>query len=186
MSPPALEKLCWLENQFLPNPTALFDRLVAEIAWDSRIRARRVASFGVPYNYSGMQWPACPIPAELESVLEMVAARVGFQPNNCLVNFYPDGSSTMGFHRDAITDLEAGTGIAVVSLGAEREIAFRWKNKPEIYRRLLRNGSLLYMTPELQIDWRHGIEAVADEIGGRISLTFRRLIVLPDPSVSRT
>lgn len=168
--------LFWLEDEFLPDSLALFERLAAGVVWDTRIRARKVASFGVPYNYSGMVWPEAPLPADILAVRDRVAARVGFVPNNCLANFYPDGAASMGFHRDATDELAAGTGIAVVSLGADREIAFRPEaDRTRIVRRMLKSGSLLYMSPEMQADWKHGIEPIAGPVGGRISLTFRLL-----------
>ncbi len=94
--------LLWFDECFLTDSLPLYERLVNEIIWDSRIKARKVASFGVPYNYSGTVWPASPIPDMLADVLDRVASRVGFRPNNCLANYYPDGTSTMGFHRNAI------------------------------------------------------------------------------------
>ena len=176
MNPPALDGMYWLEDEFLPDAGSLFASLANSMIWDTRIRARKVASCGVPYNYSGIVWPESPMPPELLPVLERVAAKVGFVPNNCLLNFYPDGRSTMGFHRDSVEELVPSTGIAVVSLGAEREIAFRSEaDKSRVIRRLLTSGSLLYMTPDLQTDWKHAIEATDASVGGRISLTFRRL-----------
>jgi alkylated DNA repair dioxygenase AlkB len=82
----------------------------------------------------------------------------------------------MGFHSDSIAELEPGTGIAVVSLGAERTITFQRiddKMVCESYR--LPTGSLLWMCPEMQAEWRHAILADKDATGGRISLTFRRM-----------
>jgi alkylated DNA repair dioxygenase AlkB len=159
---------------FLPNSHALYEHLAASITWDTRIRARKSASFGLPYNYSGIEWPAAPFPDAIDALLARVAAEVRFEPNNCLANFYPDGKSTMGFHSDSTAELEPGTGIAVLSLGAERTITFRRaddKSVSESHRLL--SGSLLWMSPEMQADWRHAILAEESATGGRISLTFR-------------
>ncbi|MFT5096791.1 MAG: alkylated DNA repair dioxygenase AlkB, partial [Psychrobacter okhotskensis] len=41
----------------------------------------------------------------------------GYLPNNCLVNYYLDGSSKMGFHSDDTSQLADGTGVAILSLG---------------------------------------------------------------------
>jgi alkylated DNA repair dioxygenase AlkB len=166
----------WIEVGFLPDSEALFAHLVTSVAWDERMRTRKAASFGVPYNYSGIEWPAAPFPPILLPVLSRVAQRLGQQPNNCLAHYYPNGTATMGFHSDATEDLEPGTGIAVVSLGAGRTISFRSqrdKQRLEHYR--LPGGSLLYMTPEMQRDWKHAILASATTDRGRISLTFRRM-----------
>lgn len=162
--------------EFLPDSLALYDRLASAVVWDTRIRARKSASFGLPYNYSGLEWPAAPLPGVIVTLVARVSAAVGFEPNNCLANYYPDGASSMGFHSDSTAELESGTGIAVLSLGAERTITFRRiddKTVNEGYR--LPSGSLLWMSPEMQADWRHAILADRNATGGRISLTFRRV-----------
>jgi hypothetical protein len=166
----------WIDETFLRGSEALFGELLTSTVWDERMRARKAASFGVPYNYSGIAWPAAPFPDLRLPVLKRVAERLGQRPNNCLAHYYPDGTSAMGFHSDAIDDLMPGTGIAVVSLGTERAITFRCqhdKQRLEHYR--LPSGSLLYMTPEMQDDWKHAILAAEQIQGGRISLTFRQM-----------
>jgi hypothetical protein len=165
----------WIDDAFLANHKSLFDELVTTIAWDERIRARKAASFGLPYNYSGIEWPAAPFPIVLLPIVEQLEQKLGYRSNNCLAHFYPDGNSTMGFHSDSTDELTPGTGIAVVSLGSERTITFRNQADKKILERyLLRSGSLLYMTPQMQRDWKHGI--LQDENGvGRISLTFRSM-----------
>ena len=165
-----------LLNDFLPNSVSLYEHLAASVVWDTRIRARKSMSFGLPYNYSGIKWPAALFPDVIIPLRTCVATEVGFEPNNCLANFYPDGRSSMGFHSDSTAELEPGAGIAVVSLGAERTITFRRtddKAVSESYR--LPSGSLLWMCPEMQAEWRHAILSDAGTAGGRISLTFRRM-----------
>jgi hypothetical protein len=164
-----------IEDDFVPQSTALFETLVASIAWDRRMRARQAASFGLPYNYSGVVWPAAPFPAEVVPVLRRAGERLHFEPNNCLAHFYPDAASTMGFHADATEELASGTGIAVVSLGAERTITFRSQDRTRPEHYALRSGTLLYMCPDMQADWKHAILPVEGAVGGRISLTFRRM-----------
>lgn len=160
---------------FLSASTSLYKHLEGSVNWDTRLRARKSMSFGLPYNYSGIEWPAAPFPDAITPLLASVAAEVNFEPNNCLANYYPTGDSTMGFHSDSTAELDPGTGIAVVSLGAERTITFRRfdKTASESYR--LPSGSLLWMCPEMQAEWRHAILADATAPGGRISLTFRRM-----------
>jgi alkylated DNA repair dioxygenase AlkB len=166
----------WVEEDFLPDSEALFASLLASVAWDGRMRARRAASFGVPYNYSGLVWPEAPFPPPLVHVLERVSARLGYRPNNCLAHHYPAADSTMGFHRDATDELVPGTGIAVVSLGVEWAITFRSEADRRVQEsHRLPAGSLLYMSPETQAGWKHAILAEEGVTGGRISLTFRRL-----------
>jgi hypothetical protein len=167
-----------LLRDFLPESHALYEHLAASVTWDTRIRARKSACFGLPYNYSGIEWPATPFPDAIAPLLARVSAEVRFEPNNCLANFYPDGKSTMGFHSDSTAELEPGTGIAVLSLGAERTITFRRvDDKSVCEHHSLPSGSLLWMSSEMQADWRHAILAEETATGGRISLTFRRIKV---------
>lgn len=166
----------WVEEGFLPNSQTLFANLLRSVAWDERMRARKAASFGVPYNYSGITWPASPFPEMLLAIRGRLTERLEWEPNNCLAHYYPDGASTMGFHSDATDELEPGTGIAVISLGSERAITFRNQlDRRRLEHYHLPSGSLLYMTPAMQQDWQHAILASEASEGGRISLTFRRM-----------
>ena len=176
MTSPIEEGVAFFLPGFLAGSQVRFDRLAAEVAWDDRIRARRVASFGVPYNYSGTVWPETPMPEVLVPVASAVAAAVGFEPNNCLANYYPDSGSTMGYHSDSVAELEPGTGIAIVSLGAARAISFRREpDRSEVHELVLNSGSLLYMTVAMQSAWRHAVLRSEGVTAGRISLTFRRI-----------
>ncbi|MBA4192389.1 MAG: alpha-ketoglutarate-dependent dioxygenase AlkB [Planctomycetaceae bacterium] len=165
----------WVVDEFLPDTRALFTLLTGTTAWDERMRARKTASFGVPYNYSGITYPVAPVPEPVAALMDRLADRLGYRLNNCLANYYTDGESAMGFHSDSTDGLAPATGIAIVSLGAERSITFQAKaNKLHIAEFSLRSGSLLYMTAEVQNDWKH---AILPQRGatGRISLTFRNV-----------
>jgi alkylated DNA repair dioxygenase AlkB len=163
-----------VESGFAPDGDALFAHLGEATAWDTRMRARRTASFGVPYNYSGITYPLAPVPEPVAALMERLTGQLGWRPNNCLANYYPDGNSTMGFHADETDELEVGTGVAVVSVGAERVITFRSMDKVLTVEYPLPSGSLLSMTAHVQAGWKHAILAQPGA-GGRISLTFRRL-----------
>jgi alkylated DNA repair dioxygenase AlkB len=101
---------------------------------------------------------------------------LGFVPNNCMLNFYEDGNSSMGFHSDSSEELEAGTGVAIVSLGSVRSLVFRSKADKAIEHDYpLQPGSLVGMTKEVQDHWLHAIPKI-EGAGPRISLTFRSII----------
>ena len=68
MQSPIEEGVAFFRPGFLAGSEGLFALLAAGVAWDDRIRARRVASFGAPYNYSGTVWPEAPIPESLAPV----------------------------------------------------------------------------------------------------------------------
>lgn len=160
---------------FLPQPQKLFEHLRASVVWDERMKARKTASFGVSYDYSQMSYAAQPMRADLAEICAAIQAELGFMPNNCLLNGYEDGESSMGFHSDSSQELMPGTGVAIVSLGSPRAIAFRSKaDRTHQVDRLLPAGSLLYMSVEMQSLWLHAIPK-APGAGPRISLTFRAI-----------
>lgn len=164
------------EPQFIQDHQSLYDRLSADIIWDGRMRARKTASFGAPYNYSGMTYPAMAMPPEIAAVRDAVAKRLSYEPDNCLVNFYENGRATMGFHYDAQDDLAPDTGVTIVSLGATRTLRFRRMDDAAVeFAQPMASGSLLYMAPAVQRSWKHGIPRETGA-GPRISLTFRQLV----------
>ena len=170
MSP---DNLFW--RDFVPNAPALFAELSANIAWDETMRARKTASFGAPYNYAQMSYPAREFPAQLAALLPALENKIGWLPNNCLINFYADGAATMGFHADATDILADGTGVAIVSLGDERALTFKnIADKSVRFEQPMPAGSLLSMSAATQSAWLHGI-LKQDGAGPRMSLTFRRL-----------
>lgn len=172
MHPPAIH----FNPNFLEQPQALFEHLLHSVHWDDRMKARKTASFGVAYDYSQMSYAAAPMPQELEAVAREIEGELGFLPNNCLLNYYADGSSSMGFHSDSSEELVPGTGVAIVSLGSKRSIVFRNKaDKSQEFAYALPSGSLLYMSKEIQDHWLHAIPKVEDA-GERISLTFRAIV----------
>ena len=104
-------------NNFLEHPDSLFESLKTNVEWDEKMIARKTASFGVAYNYSQMSYPSKEMPHELSMICNKVNNVIGFEPNNCLINYYLNGKSKMGFHSDQTDILETNTGIVIVSLG---------------------------------------------------------------------
>lgn len=164
-----------VEN-FYPDHAALFAWAVASVPWDDRIRARRTAGFGVPYDYAGLTYARAPFPAPLEAVRAAVSASTGVAFNNCLLNFYPDGASRMGWHSDSAMGLADGSGVAIVSLGATRPLRFRpIERREERLDYVLDAGSMLFMDLAVQKRWEHAIPRKS-RCGARISLTFRAVL----------
>ncbi|MCE3605482.1 alpha-ketoglutarate-dependent dioxygenase AlkB [Massilia sp. P8910] len=164
-----------LSPAFIADPDALFGALMSTVTWDERMKARKTASFGASYDYAQIAYEEAPMPAQLDALCERLHHELGFRPNNCLLNYYPDGASSMGFHSDDTDALSDGTGVAIISLGSVRAIAYR--NKLDAALRVdypLPNGSLLYMSGQVQQEWVHAIPK-DPHAGERISLTFRSI-----------
>jgi alkylated DNA repair dioxygenase AlkB len=160
---------------FVPDPEQLFEELKAQVEWDERMQARKTASYGVAYNYSQIAYPYKEMPGMLSALAEQLEKRLHFLPNNCLINYYLDGQSKMGYHSDQTDILVEGTGIAIISLGETRSLKFKNIADPERFEEFsLPSGSLIYMTQEVQKEWMHAIPK-SDTENGRMSLTFRKM-----------
>ncbi len=164
-------------EHFIDNSTVLFDELEKEIEWDTRMKARLTASFGAAYNYSQITYPYREMPPQIGNLCCRIETRFNFEPNNCLINLYPDGRSRMGFHSDQTDILAENTGVAIISLGAERSLKFRKiGDENQTFNYQLKSGSLIYMMQETQTAWRHSIPRSETE-SPRMSLTFRKIKV---------
>ena len=173
MSDPISAFELFIDDTFLIDQMALFETLRRTIAWEGSMAARRTASFGVPYNYAQMTYPATPMHSALIPVVDQLYKALNIRFNNCLLNFYETGRSKMGFHADDTRNLQPKTGVAIISLGYPRKITYRSKaDKTLQHSFVLPPGSLLYMTNELQEDWVHAIKRQKN-VGPRISLTWR-------------
>ena len=169
-----MEGITYIDS-LLENPGDLFIKLDQDVKWDESMHSRKTASFGLAYNYSQIEYPYQAFPKEIEAVIDLIEDNIGFRPNNCLINYYANGKSTMGWHSDRVDILEEGTGVAILSIGDTRILRFREierKNNRIDYQ--LPSGSLIYMSKEVQDKWNHSIPKSNSE-KGRMSLTFRKL-----------
>jgi alkylated DNA repair dioxygenase AlkB len=164
----------YLDN-FIDNHHSLFLTIKNTSNWDKRMSSRLTVSFGNSYDYSGITYPNTTMPDYLNNIIDSINNTLGFIPNNCLVNYYLDGKSKMGYHSDRTDILADNTGVVIISLGATRTLRFRNINDGSIIDFRLNSGSLLYMTADVQNLWMHSIPK-SDNDGGRMSLTFRKLI----------
>lgn len=166
--------ITYIEN-FIQQPEVLFNFLKHNIIWDDRMSARKTASFGQAYNYSQIVYSYQPFIKEIEEVINQIEKTLHFKPNNCLINYYLDGKSRMGFHSDQTDILVENTGVGIVSIGETRILRFRnIENKEVIKDFKLPSGSIIYMTNEVQDEWQHAIP-ISDTENERMSLTFRKI-----------
>ncbi len=167
----------FIREDFIIDDMELFHSLNETLDWDTSMKSRKTASVGVAYNYSQMEYPEVDMPECLSGICSRLESVIGFLPNNCLVNYYENGMSRMGFHSDRIDNLERDTGIAIISLGAKRSLRFRHLENKEIRKEYpLSSGSLFYMDLQTQHQWQHAIPK-DKTIHPRMSLTFRKVTV---------
>lgn len=168
-----------------------FQKLNTEIEWKQgeiilfgkKVLEPRLSAWygdeGASYTYSGkfnIPLPWTKTVLELKTKVEDVA-KCSF--NSVLLNFYRGGNDSMGWHSDDEPELGKNPIIASLSLGEGRE--FHLKHKFEksfpIQKIFLENGSLLLMKGETQHFWKHQVPKSKRAIGGRINLTFRRIML---------
>ena len=170
-----IDGIRYIDN-FIDNDSFLFNTLRDNTDWDRRMTSRMTASFGVSYDYSDISYPDVSIPSYLDDLIIRINDTVRFTPNNCLINYYLDGSSRMGYHSDRTDILSPNTGVVIISLGSTRILRFRNINdKSLIVDYPLSSGSLFYMTADVQNHWMHSIPT-SDNNDSRMSLTFRNII----------
>lgn len=116
--------------------------------------------------------------------------------NHTLIQLYPDGESHISDHSDKTLDIQRGTPVINVSIGAARKMKIRNKVKGEDGARhadriALENGSVFVMGWETNRKFHHGInqdkriDSIKNESelafdGARISLTFRNVATFVD------
>lgn len=161
-----------------------FETLRALIPWEQRSvtvygkiypQPRLTKWYGlVPYAYSGVTWPPCEMPAELEQLRSRLQERLGVPFNSVLANLYRDGSDAVGWHADDEAIFGGDPEIASLSFGATRTFKLRLNADTKVQQSFeLEHGSLLFMGKGVQPAWQHSLPRTKKPVGERINLTFR-------------
>ena len=159
----------------IPDHERYFNYLVENIQWNSQFKSRQTITFGESYHYRERTRKSRPLPAFLDVFCRAVLKNFDYLPNNCLVNYYPDGDHYISFHSDQDMEMKDHTGVAIFSLGTVREMVLRKINNSQLrFAYALEPGSAFYMSDQLQSEWQHGIPRQRG-CGPRISLSFRSL-----------
>ncbi len=153
---------------------AAFDELLAGIDWHGQQRWMYERSVTVPRLMARVRLDDGARPALLDALAAAVQAIAPAPYTHAGLNLYRDGSDSVAMHNDRIADLAPGRPIAIVSLGAAREMLIRAKAPPHRPRRvLLEPGSLLLMSHASQHTHEHGIPKTSAAVGPRISVALR-------------
>lgn len=144
------------------------------------------ADAGIRYSYSNNLLETRPWTELLSQIRIKVESFLDYSFNSVLVNCYRNGEDHVGWHADNEPELGEQPFIASVSFGAERPFAFRHKTSAENGRILLESGSLLIMQPAFQSDWLHSVPVQKSTSQVRINLTFRSVIGLKNPELSKS
>lgn len=149
----------------------------------NRLTGTFADSDDLDYGYSGIKTvPTVGLTPAMARAKALVEQLTGEAYNLVLVNLY-EPHHTIGAHADDERDLEAGTGIASLSVGAFRDFDVHPIAAPadggqrkRIVRLPLGGGDVLHMPSVMQKHYKHSITRKAHEGSGvRLSLTFRRV-----------
>lgn len=175
-------------------PSALYYALLTTLPWQSdivtlfgktHVTTRQIVWMGdsaASYQYSGHRRQAI---AWTDSVfhvkhhIEQQLAKIGINThfNSCLLNYYPSGDDGMGYHADDEKELGNQPVIASLSLGATRKFVLKHKKTQDKVELYLESGQLIVMHGETQKCWKHTVTKTKTVLEGRISLTFRQMIL---------
>jgi alkylated DNA repair dioxygenase AlkB len=114
-------------------------------------------------------------PARLRETQERVERYLGVQFTSCSVQLYRSGNDSVAWHSDHTEELIDLPVIAVLSLGATREMLIRSKSRPRrTFSVDLEPGSLFVMSGRAQEFWEHHIPKAKRMVAPRISVAFRQ------------
>ncbi|MDQ6929700.1 MAG: alpha-ketoglutarate-dependent dioxygenase AlkB [Candidatus Eremiobacteraeota bacterium] len=114
------------------------------------------------------------LPEPLERIRTKGQELLGARFNGVSLNYYRDGSDSVAWHSDHNEELARERMVALVSLGATRQMHFRTKAVPRRQLRCdLAPGSVLVMRGDVQSLWEHCIPKVSRGTDARISVALR-------------
>jgi len=153
---------------------ALFEHLEKTLPWAQETMWMYDRTVAVPRLLARFA-PGEPLPHELADVKTRSEDLLHTRFNAVSVQRYRDGSDSVAWHSDHTEDLIERPYVALVSLGAVREMQIRSKTKPRrTFSVDLEPGSLLVMGGLAQEQWEHHIPKVARPLSARISIALRQ------------
>lgn len=131
---------------------------------------------GLIYKYTNTTRVALPWFPQLKELKEKVEAATNCIFNFALVNHYCDGSAQIPYHSDNEKDLDHGSSIASVSVGAMRKFKLKEITTGQTTDVFLQHGSLLVMGPGVQQRYKHAVLKSTVVHQPRYNITFRYVL----------
>jgi alkylated DNA repair dioxygenase AlkB len=151
-----------------------FERLRDEIAWSHQRRMMYEREVDVPRLMAHFQLDDAQLHPLLKVAAQSVGDATGVRYTSIGMNYYRDGRDSVAPHRDKLHELQPGYPIALLSLGATRQMRLSTQAAPKQHLQIdLEAGSLLTMSYASQLQWLHGIPKQGGDQPPRISLAFR-------------
>ena len=153
-----------------------FAELRSEVEWRSERRLMYDREIDVPRLMASVRLdqPEAARPAAISEAAARVIERLAVPFNSVGLNLYRDGRDSVAPHNDHLDEIRKGFPIALISLGATRQMTIRAKEPPKRVLHVdLEPGSLFVMDYATQLHYTHGVPKTTEPVGERISLAFR-------------
>lgn len=170
------------EAGFIKDADIAFKELWYELEWERRGETPRREyysnDFDLDYTYgagAGVRtYAASKWHARMLGIRKALEDRTGSSFEVCFLNGYENARDSLGWHADDSKEMDDARPIAIISLGASREIWFcPREDKSDVTKIVLESGSLCLMAPGMQDTHLHRIPKAGFDCGPRISLTYR-------------
>ena len=163
---------------WLTGADALFEELATEVPWRAERRQMYDQVVAVPRllaYYGTDDTLPHPVLAEARDALSAYYARELGEPfATSGLCYYRDGRDSVAWHGDRIgRGAREDTMVAILSVGAPRDLLLRPVRGGESVRRPLGHGDLIVMGGSCQRTWEHCVPKTTRAAGPRISVQFR-------------
>ncbi|WP_327715131.1 alpha-ketoglutarate-dependent dioxygenase AlkB [Streptomyces sp. NBC_00490] len=163
---------------WLGGSDSLFEQLAAEVPWRAERRTMYDHVVDVPrlLAFYGVD-DALPHPVltqAREALTAHYAEELGEPFTTAGLCFYRDGRDSVAWHGDRIgRGAREDTMVAILSVGAPRDLLLRPMRGGDTVRRPLGHGDLIVMGGSCQRTWEHSVPKTTRAAGPRISVQFR-------------
>lgn len=175
-----LSQGAWLDilRGWLKAPDTLFAHLAKEVPWQAERRHMYDRIVEVPRllaRYGKSDTPPHPILTEARSALTHHYEPELGEPFQTLgLCYYRTGKDSVAWHGDRTgRGATEDTMVAILSVGAPRQLHLRPRTGGPTTRQTLGHGDLLVMGGSCQRTWEHAIPKTTKPVGPRISIQFR-------------
>lgn len=163
---------------WLSGGDALFAALAAEVPWRAERRQMYDRTVDVP-RLLAFYGAADPLPDPVldearEALSAHYAEELGESFTTAGLCYYRDGRDSVAWHGDTHgRSSYQDTMVAILSLGAPRDLLLRPVGGGRTIRRPLGHGDLIVMGGSCQRTWQHAVPKTAHAQGPRISVQYR-------------
>ncbi|WP_369031203.1 MULTISPECIES: alpha-ketoglutarate-dependent dioxygenase AlkB [Streptomyces] len=170
----------WIDGLpgWLSGADALFEQLAAEVPWRAERRKMYDQVVDVPrllaFYGEGDELPHPVLARARDALGAHYAAELGEPFTTAGLCYYRDGRDSVAWHGDRFgRGAREDTMVAILSVGAPRDLLLRPMRGGETVRRPLGHGDLIVMGGSCQRTWEHAVPKSARATGPRISVQFR-------------